>query len=369
MASITKRGKTYQYTISRYIDGEYKPIRKGGFTTKAEAKTAAALIEGDIAQGNSPLPQKTLFPEYFRQWIDDYKSAKARDTIIRYKTSANTVDLAFEGIYMQDITKRQYQRFMDEYGQTRERATLVKINSHIRACVKDAIDEGLLRVDFTRGVQFHPQVKSGSKAEKYLNYEESKKLYQYAISRIDYSYNYMMIALALVTGLRFGEILAIRKPDCDFKNNTIHIWQSFDYKHNLGFKPLKNNADGAERLIHVDGKTMKILSDFISRQPLNIDKRIFNHPYTKTGIGLNKRVNELLKKSCKQLGITEITFHGLRHTHISILLFKGNSIQYVSERAGHSDINTTLKTYAHILKEMKKEEEKKAVEALMELTS
>ena len=369
MASIIKRGKTWQYTVSRYIDGEYKPIRKGGFQTKREASTAAAIIEGDIAKGDSPITQKILFSEYFRQWVDDYKSSKTKETYIRYKTTANTIDKDFEGIYIQDITKRQYQRFMDEYGKTRERATLVKINMHIRGCVKDAIDDGVLRVDFTRGVQLHPQIKSVSKSDKHLSYEDSKKLYKHCIAKVNYSYNYMMIALALVTGLRFSEILAIRKPDCDFKNNTIHVWQSFDYKNQSGFKPLKNNSVDAERLIHVDGKTMNVLKEFIAMQPSNIDKRIFTHTYTTSGIGLNKRVNMLLRKSCKELGIKEINFHGLRHTHISILLFKGNSIQYVSERAGHSDINTTLKTYAHILKEMQKEEEEKAVKSLMELTS
>jgi len=166
MASIIKRGKTWQYTVSRYIDGEYKPIRKGGFQTKREASTAAAIIEGDIAKGDSPITQKILFSEYFRQWVDDYKSSKTKETYIRYKTTANTIDKDFEGIYIQDITKRQYQRFMDEYGKTRERATLVKINMHIRGCVKDAIDDGVLRVDFTRGVQLHPQIKSVSKSDK-----------------------------------------------------------------------------------------------------------------------------------------------------------------------------------------------------------
>lgn len=45
MASITKRGSTWQYSVSRTIEGKYKPIRKGGYRTKKEASVAAAQIE------------------------------------------------------------------------------------------------------------------------------------------------------------------------------------------------------------------------------------------------------------------------------------------------------------------------------------
>ena len=49
--------------------------------------------------------------------------------------------------------------------------------------------------------------------------------------------------------------------------------------------------------------------------------------------------------------------HGLRHTHASILLYKKASINYVSERLGHNDIQTTLNKYAHITKGLRIEDE------------
>ncbi|KGR84033.1 Arm DNA-binding domain-containing protein [Lysinibacillus boronitolerans] len=50
MASITKRGKTWQYCVSRMVEGKYKPIRKGGFSTKKEATIAAAAIKANIGK-------------------------------------------------------------------------------------------------------------------------------------------------------------------------------------------------------------------------------------------------------------------------------------------------------------------------------
>ncbi|WP_179392701.1 tyrosine-type recombinase/integrase [Sporosarcina sp. JAI121] len=54
-------------------------------------------------------------------------------------------------------------------------------------------------------------------------------------------------------------------------------------------------------------------------------------------------------------------FFRLRHTHISVLLYKGVSIQFISERADHKDIETTLKYYSQVLKEMRIEKEEKSV--------
>ena len=53
----------------------------------------------------------------------------------------------------------------------------------------------------------------------------------------------------------------------------------------------------------------------------------------------------------KELGIKNQTLHNLRHTHISNLLSIGISLSYVSNRAGHSDISTTARIYAHYMPE------------------
>lgn len=63
----------------------------------------------------------------------------------------------------------------------------------------------------------------------------------------------------------------------------------------------------------------------------------------------------------KSLDIGTISVHGLRHTHASILLYRKVSIYYVSERLGHKDIDTTLKYYSHIIKELRTRDEKSTI--------
>lgn len=60
------------------------------------------------------------------------------------------------------------------------------------------------------------------------------------------------------------------------------------------------------------------------------------------------------EKRCIEAKIPVITIHGLRHTHASILLFAGVSIASVARRLGHTSMNTTQKTYLHIIHELEK---------------
>lgn len=75
----------------------------------------------------------------------------------------------------------------------------------------------------------------------------------------------------------------------------------------------------------------------------------------------NKGANKLLRKTLDALEIDHISIHGLRHTHASVLIYKGAIIHSVSKRLGHSDIQTTLDHYAHVLKEMKEQDEEIAI--------
>lgn len=365
MATFQKRGSTWQYTVSKYVDGKYKPIRKGGFRTKGEAKTAADIVEGEMAQGISPVLSKDVFAFYFEEWVKDLKTAKAEVTYSRYLNTHKTIEEYLGRITLQDMTKRRYQRFLNEYGETHAYETVRKLNTHIRACVKDAVDEGRIRVDFTRGVEFNSKVESKTPEERHLDYEESVMLIGELKNRLDKSLGYYTLLLATATGMRFGELCGLKRSDFDFKKNVIHVRQAWDYKKGTGFAPLKNIQ--SKRDIAVDEVTMDIFKSLFQKLPTNLHGAVFFNPQSSKGTLSNEAINKLLRNTLKSLQIEPITIHGLRHTHISVLLYKGVSVQFVSERAGHKDVETTLKYYSHVLKEMRKEEEEKSVQIITEM--
>lgn len=362
MASFQKRGKTWQYTVSRMVGGKLKPIRKGGFKTKKEAQIAAAQAEADLVKGIIPNLQPEPFDQYFEEWLNLYKTKVTKNTFSRYLNTLQTIRNHFEGKPIQEITKREYQAFLNEYGQTHARDSTRKLNTHIRACVKDALDEGIIRVDFTRKVSIVGKIPSKRPEEKHLSYFETKRLIAEVYKRLHKGLTYYLLLLGLVSGLRFAELLGLTRTDFDFKQNTIRVNKTWGYTNKMheGFGPTKNEE--SVRTIKIDSKTMSVFKELFKTLPTNLHDLVFFSPNSKYKVISNGNTNKILRGLLNELNIDPITVHGLRHTHASILLYKKVSIYYVSERLGHGDIQTTLDTYAHVIKELRTEDEKGTVD-------
>lgn len=358
MASIQKRGKTYQFTVSQVINGKQSPIRKGGFRTKKEAIIAAAEVEAQLSKGINPVMKKIPFDEFFKNWIEIYKAPTISSTTLKhYEYSLNAVREYFLDKPIQNIKRHDYQKFLNWFGANKAKETVVKVHGHIKSCVKDAMEEQVIYVDFTRKTQPTWTVQAKKSIEKHLNYHESKLLLQSIWSKIDDGLGYSLLLLALTSGMRFGELVGLTRNDFNFDNDTIKINKTWGYKKNSpeGFGPTKN--DQSNRIIKMDRLTMNHYKALFKTNPNNIHQLIFYSPSSKYKVISNNNANKLLKKLLIDLAIQPITVHGLRHTHASVLLYQKASIHYVSERLGHSDIETTLKEYTHVLKELRLQDE------------
>nr|WP_026681371.1 site-specific integrase [Priestia megaterium] len=360
MASFTKRGKTWQYTISRIVNGKSKPIRKGGYRTKKEAQVAASEIESELRKGVVPHLKLEPFDRYFEEWLNLYKTNISNNTLERYKNTLQTVKDYFGDKPIQQITKRSYQSFLNEYADGHAKSTVRKLNTHIRACVRDAIDEGIIRTDFTRNVIFSGQ-ESKRSDQKHLNYQESLKLLNEIYKRLNKSLGYYLLLLGLTSGMRFGEIVGLTRKDFDFDNNEITISKTWGYTKKMeeGFGKTKN--ENSNRVIKMDERTMVAFNNLFDSMPDNIHRLVFFSPQSKYKVISNNAANKLLNTVLDDLDIESITVHGLRHTHASVLIYQKISIYYVSERLGHSDIDTTMNHYAHLLKELREQDEKNTI--------
>lgn len=139
MASIQKRGKTYQFTLSHMVDGVSKPIRKGGFKTKKEAQIAAAEIEAQLSIELLPHLKPMPFDEYFDKWMELYKSNLTKTTKLHYDYTSRTIIEYFGGKPLQEIKRHDYQLFLNKFGANKSKETVEKVNGNVRACVQDAI--------------------------------------------------------------------------------------------------------------------------------------------------------------------------------------------------------------------------------------
>jgi integrase len=165
----------------------------------------------------------------------------------------------------------------------------------------------------------------------FLTLEESRKL----LSAADGSWR-DMIAVALESGLRFGELIALCWEDIDFRTGGITIRQAYA-KGVLG-SPKSNRI----RLVPMSDMVRETLFRVRKYEGLVFSEEQGNP--LKQNICINK-----LRSICKKAGLRKIGWHTLRHTFASHLAQAGANLSAVQELLGHSDIRTTMR-YAHINK-------------------
>lgn len=368
MASISKRGKTWQYAISNYVEGKSRPIRKSGFKTKKEAEIAAAEMELFLKGGGQIDKNKTPFSDYFESWYTIYKTGKVdANTLKHYVYTFNLIKKHFKDTPINDIDRRQYQEFINDIGSTRSKHYVSKVHTQIKACIADAIEDKLLTNDFTRKTKVSGQAQKKKRNEMYFNYQEYKTFLNAVTSRLQDDDAYYAILVALATGMRFSEIIGLTVSDFDFINNKVNINKTWNYftGRDFGFAGLKN--DSSERKIKVDDMTMQHMKEYIERMTPNEYDLLFFKASSKHKCINNTQINRIIRELSKELKIKAINFHGLRHTHASTLLYQKASIYYVSERLGHKDINTTLREYTHVMKELRENDERTTVDIMKDL--
>ncbi|MCL1995137.1 MAG: site-specific integrase [Defluviitaleaceae bacterium] len=330
-----------------------------------------------------------LFVDYFSDWIKTYKEgAVRRTTLDRYYRVLKFVQDNFPDVKVEEITRKVYQEMINKYAETRHIQTVKDFASMIKAVILDAVDDGLIAINPTRKTIYKGRTKSNRK-RTFLNQEECQKLVAeldlvtplvvvkpykrdvYDTSgrkttiNVKYAVNWdFFILLCLHTGLRFSELLGLTPSDFDFKQNTVSVNKTYDYKYtNALTEEVKSKA--AIRTVSIPRYLTKIFKNELKNtqenEPIFVPRdsaRCFN-----------STVNNRLKRLCIRAGIEPISVHGLRHTHASILLYGGVSIHSISRRLGHSQVSMTQDIYMHIVKELESKDAKKINDCLMELTA
>lgn len=371
MAQIYKKdnGEWAYRVYYRDSFGKKHSINESHFKKKSDAQNAARTVELKKSQvGISRENEQITFVNYFKKWVKTYKYDRYDQvTQDKYKFIIKFLTGHFGQTKLKSITKFDYQKMLDKYGETHVKTSVSRLNGAIRSSLKDALERQIIHIDFTRDAIITGDKKS--KEIKYFEINEAYRIRQYCLNHANiYSITKYEIALALATGMRYGEVCGLTWNDIDFKNNTIDINKTYDYKNKTGFKPTKTPS--SVRILDVDPITMKMMKHlkveqakiFLKQQYKNKNNMVFiNNLHQIPG---DAGVNGVLKGIQKKLNIKEdnyLTFHALRHTHASILIARDVSLEYVSARLGHSSTLITSQTYVHLLKDRKEQDAKLAV--------
>lgn len=286
--------------------------------------------------------RKELFTTYYERWIKIYKENAIRNiTMKKYQLTLNWLKRLVPKMRLNDLERTSYQNLLNMYAIEHERQTTMDFHHQLKGAILDAVDDGLIAHDPTRKVIIKGK-NPRKKKPKYLSQFELHSL----LKNLDLSKGInldWLILLIAKTGMRFSEAIALTPEDFDFNHQMLSINKTWDYKDKNQFMPTKNQS--SIRKIQIDWQVItqfsQLIKDLNPKKPIFIKEKIFN-----------STVNGRLTRHCKKLNIPNISIHGLRHTHASLLLFAGVSIASVARRLGHASMTTTQKTYLHIIQEL-----------------
>ena len=173
------------------------------------------------------------------------------------------------------------------------------------------------------------------------------------------SWIYLLVLVGVTTGMRRGELLGLRWPDINLDSGRLTVNQSLE---RLGGKTTFKSpkTKGSRRTITLPDLTVEALEKHRTAQAeerlrlgLGKPNLVFSHG---DGSPMDPdSVTKAFDRLINGAGVRRITFHGLRHTHISHQLMDGVHVKIVSERAGHTSVSTTLSVYAAFIPNMQTE--------------
>ncbi|KRN13424.1 phage-related integrase [Fructilactobacillus fructivorans] len=368
MANIQKRNNKWRARVSFFDSRHKRRFLSKTFNTKTEAKKWSIDQEQKRNTNQIIVDNNKTLVDYYFDWYKTFKEPiLSNATKRRYVATGNVLKRYWGNARLKDITFLDYQKFLNKMGSKGKFRTVQKVHRQTRASIVKAKQMHEIEDNFTDGATVSGQ-DGKDPNDKFLELEDMQKLLKqcFTFSGLD-EINYAMIATSLLTGLRFEEVIGLTWDNIDWKNKELTVDKSYS-QVDKEFQPTKNKT--SMRTIAINDDLVNLLQKVKAAQLEFLGKSEKNNPnnfifLSHTGnINSNAAVNKSLKTLSKHLGIKDITFHGLRHTHASYLLSMGISIQYVSKRLGHKNISITQQVYAHLLESKEDEEAKKTKKIL-----
>ncbi len=166
-----------------------------------------------------------------------------------------------------------------------------------------------------------------------------------------------IILLALDLGCRRGELTGLTWADVDFETGRVQINKTTQYAYGEIFEKGTKTAN-SERINYISKTTLELLKKWQKEQlkqkmllgsKWQESKRIFTTDY---GADIHPDTpSKILGKIINKYGLKRITFHGLRHTNVTLMIAKGIQTQIISRKVGHSSVQTTDRVYSHFFED------------------
>ena len=313
-------------------------------------------IAAKIPQTPTSATTEPLLKDIATQWLEDLKAIRKKSTIAKYKGQLQKyITPNFGNLCINKITNSELVNFSRKLlsgcnGRVLSPRTVADILSRMKSIRKFALLQGY-NIGYTSDFMSVPQDK---KTIRVLTTREQEILINYLNTKTD-AIN-LGLLLCLSTGLRIGELCALKWDDISISEGELHVRRTMQRLQNLDKTQVaKTYIDIGEPKSKCSVRTIPLPNSIVSLLKtacvsgaylLTGQKSYFIEPRT---------MENRFKRVLKECGIEKANFHSLRHTFATRCVEVGFDIKSLSEILGHANVNITLNRYVHPTMKLKRE--------------
>lgn len=364
----TKKDGTELWKVKGYLGvdpttGKEIQFHRQNFKTKKEAQRAYERAKVDFTDGNRQKADKRTFQQVYDEWVEHYRHT------VKESTYAKTIGIFdhhilpfFGSMRITKIEVKHCQQAITHWSKSLKRFKLVL--NYAGMVFDYCIRIGLIEKNPTKLVTM-PIVKESIDEDEEENFYTKDELVRFmeCLAKEGDPKVYALFRILAFSGMRKGEALALTWNDINFKDGTVTISKTLTRGEGNRLIIQTPKTANSKRVVSLDGQTLEILKRWRTTQKKTYFMLGYN-TMKKGQLVFSNQKNELLQPSvtrkyivaiCEKYGLKQITTHGFRHTHCSLLFEAGASIKEVQDRLGHTDVQTTMNIYAHVTKNRKDE--------------
>jgi integrase len=361
----SKRGNN-EGSITHRADGRWmaRVTLEDGTRKNFYAKTrqeASRLLAGALRDRDAGLPivgEKQTVEQYLGQWLNDIKPTIRHRSWIRYEEMVRLHVLPTVGaVALSRLSPQQVQAlYTAKLSQGLAPATVARIHAVLRRAFGEATRMGVIQ----RNVVALVRPPRPMRKEMQVFTAEQARTFLTAI--VDDPLEALYV-LALTTGMRRGEMLALHWADVDLDSGFVQV--RFTVQHIAGAQVIYSapKTSRSRRKVALSQRAIAVLQKHRQRQEeqrarVSVAWVESDLVFT-NAVGQQMRGNHILQRHftpvLQRAGLPLIRFHDLRHTAATLLLTQGIHPKIVSEMLGHSTVSMTLDTYSHVLPDMQRD--------------
>ena len=364
----SKKGTRYKYCERFELpNGEIRKVSVIFNTNSSHARKQATIeLQRKYEQAVKEIDINKVVTYYdvAMSWLEHTEPTVKRSTHINhtiYVTKIFTyIDKALPiadltAVTLEDVLHKVY--YVENLSYSYTRATFTTMKAIYKHAKRKKLIPSLIDfedIEIKKKPFSHSDI--AKKQNKFLDAVELKETLM-QLSKIDSRIS-LLFEFVSLTGLRIGELLALRYSDYDKENATININGTiqYDYKNSSEIKRGTPKNIYSVRDISLSDRAVSILDSIMlenKRRSLWFEGYI-DHGYIFTSSRGNPYDIQFLNRRLKGVHIEgkHLTTHIFRHTHISMLAELGVPLKTIMQRVGHNDPNTTLSIYTHVTKSM-----------------